>query len=86
MRLVDRISSEISEARIAAAVRLGCSTCDKHRHYFDDFYVPGIAERQAELMPVFQAARERLQEIVKRNRIMTGNRYTGFMYKPEALN
>ncbi len=63
------------------AIRAGCSICDERRHYFDQFYVPGIAQRTAELMPVFEIAQEKLKETVSRNKLMTGNRYTGYLYK-----
>jgi hypothetical protein len=85
-RLVDRIADEMAEARLQRSIRFACSKCDAHRHYFDQFHVPGIAERMAAVRPVFEAARSNLQEMAKKNRIMTGNRYTGFLYKQDTFN
>lgn len=81
MRLVERISAEISEARVAAAVRMGCAVCEERRHYFEQFHVPGIAERQEALRPVFQAAKDKLETMTKRIRLMDGDRYVGMMRK-----
>ncbi len=65
----------------AIAIREGCSICQKRRHYFDDFYVPGIAQRHQELKPVFDLAQAKLEKLIHRIRVMDGNRYVGFMRK-----
>ena len=85
-RLVDRIADEMAEARIRRAVTFACFTCDERHHYFDQFHVPGIAERTTAIRPVFEVARSNLQEMAKKNRIMTGNRYTGQLIKQDFFN
>ncbi len=69
----------MAAVRMQNAIRAACSTCDKRRHYFDDFYVPGIAQRTAELKPVFDLAQSKLEKLTHRIRVMDGDRYVGFM-------
>lgn len=81
VRLVTRISKEIWDQSYQVALRSACTTCTERRAYFSRFYEPGIAQRVAAITPAFDAAKEIREKVVAKNRIMTGNRYTGFMYK-----
>ncbi len=76
----------MQKLRMQNAIREGCSVCDKRRRYFEDFYVPGIAQRHQELKPVFDMAKEKLEKLTHRIRVLdANNKYVGFMRKASSL-
>ncbi len=81
MNLRDRIKTQMAAENWNSAIREGCGTCKERRNYFEQFYVPGIAQRMSEIRPVFEMAQAKLEKLTHRIRVMDGNRYVGFMRK-----